>query len=375
MSQDKDNLLFARARAGPRPTKSAWLLAAAAVSLAACQPEADKGEPQARAVRAVTVAGSEVGVPITLTGRIEARDEASLAFRISGRIMENDLKLGDQVKPGQVLARLESQNEQNALHAAQARLTAAQAQLTQARNQFERQETLLAGGWTTRPRFDEARQALQTAQSQVDDAQAQLKTANDQLSFTVLKADAPGVLTMIGPRAGEVVQAGQMIAKVARQGGRDAVFDAPAQSIGLAPADPEIKVNLTEDATVTATGRVREVSPQADPVTRTFEVRVGLIDPPAAMRLGATVTGQVQAEATTVFEIPAAALTSFNRQPAVWVVDPSSRIVSMQNVEVVRFDQETVAVSGGLETGEIVVTAGVQALHPGQKVQLLGWQP
>jgi len=104
-------------------------------------------------------------------------------------------------------------------------------------------------------------------------------------------------------------------------------------------------------------------------------VRVGLIDPPAAMRLGATVTGHMQADAATVFEIPAAALTSFNRQPAVWVVDPSSRIVSMQNVEVLRFDQETVAVSGGLETGEIVVTAGVQALHPGQKVQLLGWQP
>src|SRR5215472_581365 len=177
MSQHKDNSLFARVKAGPSPTRSALLLAAAAVSLAACQPEADKGEPQARAVRAVTVARSEVGVPITLTGRIEARDEASLGFRISGRIMENDLKLGDQVKPGQVLARLESQNEENALHAAQARLTAAQAQLTQARNQFERQETLLAGGWTTRPRFDEARQALQTAQSQVDDAQAQLKTA------------------------------------------------------------------------------------------------------------------------------------------------------------------------------------------------------
>ena len=378
LSQSRNDAIssrFARAKAGPRRPWSPLLAAAIAASLAACQPEADTSAPEARPVRTVTVAKGEVGVPFTLTGRIEAQDEAALAFRISGRIMDNDLKLGDQVKPGQVLARLESQNEQNALRTAQARLTAAEAQLTQARNQFERQETLLAGGWTTRPRFDEAKQALQTAQSQVDDAEAQLKTANDLVSFTELKADAPGVLTAIGPRAGEVVQAGQMIARIARQDGRDAVFDVPAQVIRSAPADPEITVSLTDNPAVTAIGRVREVSPQADPVTRTFEVKVGLTDPPQAMRLGATVTGRMQMDAAAAIEVPAGALTRFNRQPAVWVVDPSSRTVSMQNVEVLRFDQETVAISQGLDTGEIVVTGGMQALHPGQKVRLLGSQP
>jgi membrane fusion protein, multidrug efflux system len=374
MSQNKDSSVFGRRGAGPRLVRFAWLLAAAA-ALTACRQVADTPAPQARMVRAVTVARSEFGMPVTLTGRIEAQDEAALAFRISGRIMENDLKLGDQVMAGQVLARLESQNEQNGLRAAQARLTAGEAQLTEARNQFERQETLLAGGWTTRPRFDEAKQAWQSAQAQLDDAEAQLKTAADLLSFTALKADAPGVLTAIGPRAGEVVQAGQMIAKIARNDGRDAVFDAPAQLIRSTPADPEITLNLTEDPAVTGTGRLREVAPQADPVTRTFEVRVGIIDPPAAMRLGATVTGHMQARAARVIEVPAAALTSFNRQPAVWVVDPSSGTVSMQNVDVLRFDQDTVAVSQGLETGEIIVTAGIQALHPGQKVQLLGSQP
>src|SRR5262249_27645777 len=174
---------------------------------------------------------------------------------------------------------------------------------------------------------------------------------------------------------GEVAEAGQMLARVAGQDGRDAVFDVPAQLIRSAPGDPEITVNLTEDPTVTATGRVREVSPQADPVTRTFEVRVGLIDPPQAMLLGATVTGHVRTDLATVVEIPAAALTKFERQPAVWIVDPASNAVSLQNVDILRFDHDTVSISQGLDTGQVVVTAGMQALHPGQKVRPLGPQP
>ena len=320
LSQNRNNamsLRFVRAKAELRPPWSALLAAVTAASLAGCQPEADASAPEARPVRTVTVARSEVGVPITLTGRIEARDEAALAFRISGRIAENDLKLGDRIETGQVLARLESQNELNALRTAQAQVAAAEGQLTQARNHFERQQTLLADGWTTRARFDEAKQGLQGAQSQVDDSEAQLKAAHDLVSFTELKANAPGVLTAIGPRAGEVVQAGQMIARIARQDGRDAVFDVPAQLIRSAPADPEITVSLTDDPAVTAMGRVREVSPQADPVTRTFEAKVGLTDPPPAMLLGATVTGRMTMDATAIIEVPAAALTRINRQPAV----------------------------------------------------------
>ena len=124
-----------------------------------------------------------------------------------------------------------------------------------------------------------------------------------------------------------------------------------------------------------AHGRVREVAPQANPQTRTFEVKIGLTDPPPAMRLGATVTGRMETDAVPIIEIPATALTNVNNQPAVWIVDPANRTVSIRNVDVLRFDQATVAVSGGLDTGEVIVTAGVQALHPGQKVRLLGSEP
>jgi RND family efflux transporter MFP subunit len=350
---------------------------AAALSLAVlggCSPT-EISAPQPRPVRTATIEKREAGVPITLTGRIEAEDEVALGFRISGRVLENNRKLGDRVDAGDVVARLESQNERNSLRAAQANLASAQGQLTQARNHFERQDTLLKQGWTTRANHDQATQALQTATSQVDAAEAQLKTADDLVGFTELKADAPGVVTAVGPGAGEVVQAGQMILRLARKDGRDAIFDVPAQVIRSMPSNPRITVSLTADPKITATGRVREVAPQADPLTRTFPVKIGLTNPPEAMRLGATVTGRVEVDSGPIIDIPASALTKFDDQPAVWIVDPAKNTVSLRNIEVLRYDPARVAVSGGLTTGEVVVTAGVQALHPGQQVRLLGSEP
>ena len=233
---------------------TALVAIAPALSLAACQRETDTAAPAARPVRTTTVEKREAGQALTFTGRIEAEDEVSVAFRISGRLLENSGKLGDRVQAGQIMARLEPQNELNTLRQAQAGLAAAQGQLTQARNHFERQETLLAQGWTTRANFDVATQAQQTAQSQVDAAEAQLRTAHDLVSFTELKADAPGTITATGPGAGEVVQAGQMIARLARKDGRDAVFDVPAQLLRSTPSDPQITVSLTDDPAVTAPG-------------------------------------------------------------------------------------------------------------------------
>ena len=208
---------------------------------------------------------------------------------------------------------------------------------------------------------------METARAQVTMAEAQLKTAKDRVSYTELKVDAPGVVTATGAEPGEVVQAGQMVIRVARKDGRDAVFDIPGQLLQSAPSDPLITVSLTNDPNVTASGRVREVSPQADPVTRTFEVKVGLINPPTAMQLGSIVVGRMQLDTAPMVEIPATALTQFDRRPAVWVVDPSKLTVTPKTVEVVRQDPATVVISEGLDIGDIIVTAGVHALHPGQR--------
>jgi RND family efflux transporter MFP subunit len=160
--------------------------------------------------------------------------------------------------------------------------------------------------------------------------------------------------------------------ELARQGGRDAVFDVPEQAIRKGPSDPLVHLVLTNDPTVRATGRVREVSPQADPTTRTWQVKVGIIDPPQAMALGSTVTGSIKLDAPTGVEVPPSALTEADGHSAVWVVDPQSQTVSLRSVNVSRYDPASVVIAQGLEPGDVVVTAGVQVLRPGQKVRLLG---
>jgi RND family efflux transporter MFP subunit len=154
----------------------------------------------------------------------------------------------------------------------------------------------------------------------------------------------------------------------------DAVFDVPPAIKDNAPAQPEITVALSIDATVRAKGRVREVAPRADPVTGSFQVRVGLIEPPAGMRLGSTVVGRMSLGPGGGIELPASALTSAAGNPSVWVVDPAAQTVALRPVEVTRHDPARVLIAGGVAPGDIVVTAGVQALRPGQKVRLLGAQ-
>lgn len=343
--------------------------------LAACEREAEAPPPAPRLVRSIEIEKRQVAETMTLTGRIEAEDEAPLAFRIGGRVLENNGTLGQRLTGGDLVARLESQNEENQLRADAAALAAAAAQYNQARGHYERQSTLFRQGWATRATFEMAEKGLKTAASQVEAAQARLSASEDLLGFTELRADKDGVVTAVGPSAGEVVQAGQMMVRVAREDGRDAVFDVPAQVIRNSPADIEITVALADDPAISVRGTVREVSPQADPVTRTFKVKVSLEKPPEAMRLGATVNGTIRTAAAPVIEIPAGALTRANQQPAVWVVDPVAFTVSLRPIELKRHGESVVGVAGGLGAGDIVVTAGVQALHEGQKVRLIGSQP
>jgi RND family efflux transporter MFP subunit len=162
-----------------------------------------------------------------------------------------------------------------------------------------------------------------------------------------------------------------MIVQIAQSDARDAVFDVPARIVDGGLDNPAVSVALTSDPAVAAEGRVREVSPRADPVTGTFQVRIALIDPPAAMRLGSTVTGRLQLDAVPTMEIPAAALIRSESGTAVWVVDPQSMSVQARAIQVEANDSRSVRVASGLQPGDVVVIAGVQALRPGQKVRVL----
>jgi RND family efflux transporter MFP subunit len=348
-----------------------WIVAiVVATSLAACG-EKDAPTPEARPVRIQTMAQGASSETVSLTGEIRAKDEASLAFRLDGRMLQRLVDVGDVVMAGQVVARLDPQNQQNALTQAASSLASANATLTQAQLSFGRQQHLLKDGWTTRAKFDDAQQALLSAQAQVQAAQAEVRIAKDQLSYTTLVADGPGAITEVGAQPGEVIHAGQTIVELARDGGIDAFFDVSEQIIRTAPRDPQVTIALTDDPKVKAIGQVREVAPQADPVTRTFRVKVAITNPPESMRLGSTVTGSITLPAPLGVELPASALTETNGHPAVWVVDKSALTVSLRNIDIGRYEPTSVVVSAGLNAGDMVVTAGVQTLRPGQKVSLL----
>ncbi len=366
-----------RPSSGTRSQKTRMFKAQIAVAalIAAIVTGCDKTAPPAmaaRPVRTVTVEQGVEGEVVSLTGQVRAKDEVSLAFRVDGRMIERAVHVGDVLSADQLVARLDPQIQDNALRSAEANLASIEAVLTQARLTFSRQQQLLTDGWTTRANFDEAQQKLLTVQAQVDSNQAQVRIAHEQQSYTMLFADSPGAVTAVGAEPGEVVHAGQMVVRLAREGGRDAVFDVPEQLIRNGPQDPMVEIALSNDPQMEATGRVREIAPQADSATRTFQVKVGIADPPEAMRLGATVVGRFRLSAPPGVEVPASALTETDGRPAVWVVDPHSKTVSLRNVEVLRYDPATVVISQGLETGALVVTAGVQTLRPGQKVRLLG---
>ncbi len=364
-------------RAIPRPWALALCALALAILLPGCKPAQapQEGPEPIRPVRVVTIEERPGGETVTLTGTVQAQEDVALAFRIGGQLIERSVNIGDQVSAGQVVARLDRSTWSDAVQAARANRAAALARLVEARNQVERFEPLLPRGFVSRQMFDQAVEARNAAQAMVDAAEAQVSTAETQLSYTDLLADGPGVVTARGAEPGEVVAAGRMVVRLARQGGRDAVFDVPARVKEQGHADIDVAVTLSTDPKVAATGRVREVSPEADPVTRTFKIRVGLSDPPEAMRLGSTVTGTVQLGGNPGMVIPAAALTASQGAPAVWVMDPVAGTVALRNVEIAGFELDQVLIAAGLSNGELVVTAGVQSLKPGQRVRLAGAPP
>jgi RND family efflux transporter MFP subunit len=313
---------------------------------------------------------------IVLSGEIMAAQTVSVAFRIGGRVAERPVNVGDHIKLGQLIARLDATTEQNELKAAQAALMAARGEATTTRTAFERSDRLMSQGFTTRSRFDQAVKDLEAAEARVESAEARVRLAQDRVGFTELRADIEGVITARSVEVGQTVQPGQSVVQVARQDGRDAVFNVSAQVLkAAADGDSRIQVSLVNAPNVTAYGKVREVSPEADPATRTFKVRVGLINPPAEMRLGATVNGRMELASKEIIAIPASALVQSGHFPAVWVVDPATSTVSPRVVDILRFDAGCVSVSDGLEPKDIVVSAGVQVLHSGQKVDQLPADP
>ena len=234
---------------------------------------------EATLIRALAVQVSQFDRTSALTGEIQARHESNLGFRVGGKVIERLVDVGKTVAEGDLLARLDSQDQQNALKSAQSDVAAAQAFVEQSRTQEERQRKLLADGYTTRNQYDNAQRRYTQAQAELSSAQAKLRSAQDTLSYTELRADRAGVITAKGAEPGQVVASGQMVVRLADPNEREAVFQVPGAGLRLngGAEMPAVEVRLVGDQNLVTEGTIREISPGVDPITRTYTVKVALI--------------------------------------------------------------------------------------------------
>ena len=324
--------------------------------------------PALALVRTVIAKPSTIASDLIFTGDIQAQSQVNVSFRTNGKIAKRLVEVGDHVGADQVLAKLDPQEQRANLNNAQAALASAEALLTQAKLSFKRQEQLLASGYTTRPSYDDAEQQLRTTQASVDSAKAALGTAEEQFSYTDLKAGVDGIVLSRTFEVGQVVQAGQTVLAMAQDGPRDAVFNIFEAVLAAPPESKTVEVTLQAGPRIRTVGRVREISPSVDPASGTVRVKVGLDETPKAMSLGAVVIGTGKFRSRPAIVLPWSALYRWENGPAVWVRDTVNGTVAPRPVVIERYGPNTIALKGGVESGEEVVIAGIQLLRPGQNV-------
>lgn len=339
------------------------------VVLAGCKPEDIPVE--SRLVRTLVVEAKPIGEDRRAIGEVKPRYESDLSFRVAGKVLSRLVDVGVWVKQGDTLATLDTQDYQNRLRSAEADVSSAEAALINAQGTEARQAKLLKDGWTPKATYDGALQNLQAAEARLKAAKANLDLTRDQLNYTTLRADFDGVITAVGAEAGQNVNAGQMVVKLARPDDKDGVFNIAETALTeISTTRIEVLVWPLSNPELAVEGVVREISPVADPATRTYTVKVTLKNPPPQLRFGMSIGGRMKVHAAPAVSLPLAALFEKNGSPAVWVLDQQSNSLALRPITVARYEANTVVVASGLAKGDIVVTAGVNTLTVGQKVRL-----
>ncbi|MCK1144452.1 efflux RND transporter periplasmic adaptor subunit [Providencia stuartii] len=337
---------------------------------AGCDDKVKAEEVPTRSVRTVIVDNPVSGVLIKHTGEIRSHEESQLSFRIDGRILSRPVDVGDKLKTGQIIATLEPSNNEYQVRSAQAELTGAVSAERLAALNFKRMQSLANTGAIAQAQIDEAKANLDVAKAKRVSAQSNLKIAQEQLSYTRLVAPSDGIVTSIHLNPGQTVSSGQGVITLALDEGVDAVFDVPASILYSDLPDDRVKVALLSDPSVVTEGVIRDVNPQADKQTKTWRVRVSLTNPPEKMDLGATVQGSIVIPGERAFVLPASAMTRDGTDPAVLIVQPNTSTLVLHKVKIIRYSSEKVFISEGIKPGDMVVTAGVSKLRPGEKVSL-----
>ncbi len=350
----------------PRP----WTLVFCCL-LGACTPESGEKPVVVLPVLAVTVTPSEAASSLNLTGDVRARVESVISFRVSGKLIERKVEVGAQVRRGEVLARLDPQDLSLQSQAVGAQSAAAQTELAQQVADLERFQTLLQQGFISQAEFDRRKNTVDIARSRVTEVGSAQRSSRNQLDYAVIRADEAGVVTAVEAERGQVLAAGQPVLRIAQAGPKEIAVSVSEGRLAALQAATDLLVTASALPGKSYKGVLREVSPVADPATRTYAARITVQDADEALRLGMSARVAVRGASLPVLELPLSALYRSGDKTAVWRIDPVTSAVQLVNVTVASVQEDRVTLSEGLQAGETVVTAGVQKLTAGQKVRVV----
>lgn len=309
--------------------------------------------------------GQSSGYP----GEVRGRYETQLAFQVSGKISKRNVELGSVVNAGDVLMEIDAKDIQQTVNITSAQMASAESQLNLAQSNLERYRKLYEKGAVSRAQLDQYENAYEVAAAAVRQTAAQYTQGANQLGYSALVADSTGVIAAVNAEAGQVVSAGQAVLTLVKDGEREIEISIPENRIeGLRNAQ-QIRVTFWALPDVTVEGKIREISPVADKITRTYKARISLQNPPAGVNLGMTANVVIaSAGSNQAVYIPLAAIYQTGDTPGVWVV--ANETVSLRPIKAGAFGDGQIQVLDGLQDGDVIVTAGVQKLREGQKVRL-----
>ncbi|MBU0903186.1 MAG: efflux RND transporter periplasmic adaptor subunit [Gammaproteobacteria bacterium] len=337
------------------------------VLLAAC----GNGEPAAVTIRPAMVVQPQLAGELmdAYPGEVRARLEPELAFRIGGKVSKRLVDVGAQVKKDQALAELDPQDVRLQLEASRAQLAAAEANLQLVRAERDRYKTLLARNLVSRSQYDNAENTYRAGEARLNQVRAEFNVANNQAGYAVLRAPLNGVIARRMVEVGQVVAAGQTVLTLAADGEREVLINLPEQAFERFKVGQVVAVELWSQPDQRFPGRIREMSPSADPQSRTFAARVAFAEGKVPAELGQSARVFIAHNGEVPLAVPLSALTAEKGQPYVWVVDPKDSTLKRTSVRIGAYGEKTVPILEGLQASDWVVAAGGQVLREGQQVR------
>jgi RND family efflux transporter MFP subunit len=340
------------------------------ILLSGCKEEGGKADAPAP-IRIQRIADEPASEARAYTGVVRARYETDLGFRVAGKIIERSVNIGDRVSKDQVLARLDPNDYRLAVDSTEAELAAAKSTLAQVAADEQRFQTLLTEHWVSPAAYEQKKAAADEARGRVARAERALDVARNQVAYTELRANEAGVITALPVEVGQVVAVGQLVVRLAQLVEREVVVAIPESRLDDARAS-EATIDLWADGSRHYRARLREFSPQADPVTRTYQARFTIEAADDAVALGMTATVRlVRKEGRLVVRLPLGAIYSDGGGASVWVVTSDNAHLRRTPVEVIEFHQNEVLIARGLSAGERVVALGAQLLDEDRLVRIV----